>query len=190
RAALRSLIESLRDIITAITGKETIDGLHIAVAGQGEANVRQVRLALDGSAPDGMLRGWFEVGLDGIAVQDLPPNVASLVPTHVALRPSVAGVSLADLMTLALEATEPDADSALLVGDAEALLTHGGITLGLDSLDIDLGPATLRAHGQAVVTAVDEYQAEAHVTATGIDALMQQARGNPDLRQALPVLAM
>jgi stage V sporulation protein SpoVS len=40
------------------------------------------------------------------------------------------------------------------------------------------------------VTAPDEYHAEAHVTATGLDELMKQAHGNPQLEQALPFLAI
>lgn len=190
RAALRAFIVSLRGIITGVQGDETIDGMHIAVAGKGEALVRQLRFGVDGAAPDGMLHAGFDIALDGVVVQNLPPQATALMPHHLELRPTVAGVSLAGLTTLALEATDQDVDHARLQADAAALLTHGGVTFGLDTLDMDVGPAGVHGRGQVLVTGPNEYQAEAHVTATGLDELMQQARGNPELQRALPFLAM
>jgi hypothetical protein len=190
RAALRALIEATRGIVTGMQGEETINGLHIALAGQGEATVRHVRIGIDGAAPDGMLHAGLDIVLDGMAAQDMPPEVTSLVPHHIELRLSLAGVSLADLTALALEATDQDVDQARLQADAVGLLGHGGVTVGLDTLDLDVGPAGLHGQGHVLVTAPDEYHAEAHVAATGLDALMQQAHGNPQLEQALPFLAM
>jgi hypothetical protein len=190
RAALRALIGSLRNIVTGVQGEETIDGLHVAVAGKGEATVRHVHLGLDGAAPEGMLHAALDIALDGIAVQNLPPQAAALMPHHVALHPSVAGVSVAELMTLALEATDQNVDRARLQADAAALLAHGGVTFGLDRLDLNVGPAELHGQGHILVTAPNEYQARAHVTATGLDELIKQARGNPDLQRALPFLAI
>jgi hypothetical protein len=190
RAALRVLIESLRGIVTGVQGEETIDGLHVAVAGQGEALVRHLRFGIDSAAPDGMLHASLDIALDGLAVQDQPPQVAALVPHHLELRPSVAGLSLAGLTALALEATDQDADPARLQADAMTLLTGGGVTAGLDTLDLDVGPAELHGRGHVVMTGPGEYKAEAHVTATGLDDLMKQAGGNPNLQQVLPFLAM
>ncbi|HVC61536.1 MAG TPA: hypothetical protein VND19_14380 [Acetobacteraceae bacterium] len=190
RAALRALIESLRGIVTDVRGTETIDGLHVAVAGQGEATVRQVRLGIGGAAPNGVLHAAMDVAFDGIAVRNVQPRAAALMPRHLALRPSVAGVSVAALTALALEATDQDVNHARLQADAAALLAHGGVTLGLDTLDLDVGPATLHGHGHVLLTGPNQYQAEAHVTATGLDNLMRQARGNPDLQRVLPFLAM
>ncbi len=190
RAALRALIESLRGIITAVQGEETIDGMHIAIAGQGEATVRLVRLGIDGGAPDGLLHAAFDIALDGVGVANVPAPVAALMPHHLELRPSVTGVSLAGLTTLALEATEQNTDPARLQADAAALLAQGGVIFGLDSVDLDVGPTELHGRGQVVVTSPAEYQAEAHVTATGLDDLMKQAGSNPNLQQALPFLAL
>lgn len=190
RAALRALIESLRDIVTGVKGEETVNGLQVAIAGQGEATVRQVRFGIDGAAPDGMLHAAFDIALDGVAVQNVPPEATALMPHHLELRPSVSGVSLAELTKLALEATEQDVDQDQLQADAVMLLAHGGVTVGLDTLDLDVGPADLHGQGHVLVTGPAEYQAEARVTAKGLDELMKQARGNPSLQQALPFLAM
>lgn len=190
RAALRAMIESLRGFMTGVQGEQTIDGVHVAIAGQGEATVRHMRFGIDGAAPDGVLHAALDIGLDGIAVQNLPPQAAGLVPRHLALHPTVAGVSVADLTTLALEATDQDVDHARLQADAAALLAHGGVTFGLDRLDLDVGPAELHGRGHILVTGSNEYQARAHITATGLDELMKQARDNPDLQRVLPFLAV
>jgi hypothetical protein len=190
RAALRALILSLRGLISRLHADETIDGMHVAIAGRGEATLRHVHLGIDGAAPDGMLHAGLTVAVDGIAVQDLPPAVSALVPQHVALRPVVAGVSMSQLTSLALEATNQDVNHAQLQADAAALLSHGGVTIGLETLDVDLGPAQIRGHGSLLVTGPDAYELRAHLTATGFDGLMQQARDNPDLARALPMLAV
>jgi len=190
RAALRAFIESVRGVFTGLRGEETIDGMHVAVAGQGEATIRQVRLGIEGAAPDGVLHAAFDIAFDGVAVQNAPPQAMSLMPHHLELRPSVAGVSLADLTRLALEATDQDVDQAQLQADAATLLTHGGVTVGLDTLALDVGPAELHGQGHILVTGPDEYQARAHITATGLDELMKQAGGNPSLQPALPFLAI
>lgn len=190
RAALRALIESLRGIVTGVEGEETIDGMHVAIVGQGEATVRHLHLGIDGAAPGGLLHAALDIALDGLAVQNLPPQAAALVPHHLALRPSVAGVSVAALTTLALEATDQNMDQARLQADAAALLAHGGVTFGLDRLDLDVGPAEVHGRGHVLLTGSHDYQAKVHVTATGLDELMKQARGNPNLQRALPFLAM
>ena len=41
-----------------------------------------------------------------------------------------------------------------------------------------------------LLTGGEQYQARARITAKGLDDLMQQARNNPALQQALPFLAM
>ncbi|HUB14417.1 MAG TPA: hypothetical protein VMB34_20870 [Acetobacteraceae bacterium] len=190
RAALRALIESLRQIVTGVEGQETIDGLHIAVAGWGETTVRHATLGLSGVAPDGMLRATLTIGLDGLTVANLPPTAEALMPHHLTLQPSVSGVSLAALTTLALAATDQAPDHTLLDADTAALWASGGMTFGLDTMDMDIGPAALHGHGSVRLTGPDEYDAHARITATGLDTLMEQAAGNPKLQQALPLLAM
>jgi hypothetical protein len=190
RAALTTWLNALSGPATHARGEETIGGLHIAVEGQGEATAHQLHLMANISAPHGLVQGWLEIGIDGLRVGGLPPGAAALVPTHVALRPTVAGVRLADLTNLILEATEPRADPDRLQADALALLARRGVAVGLDSLSVSLGPATLSGHGLVTLTEHDDYLAEAHFTATGFDALMAEAARDPTLQRSLPVLAV
>ena len=190
RAALRALIEALRDIVTDVQGDESIDGVHVAVAGLGEVTVRHVSLGLAGAAPEGMLHATMNIGLNGLMAHDVPPAAMGLVPHHLTLQPSVSGVSMKALTTLALAATDQDVSSAQLQADTAALWAQGGLTVGLDAIDMDVGPATLHGRGSVQVTGPGDYMAHARITATGVDALIQQAAGNPDLQRAFPLIAM
>ena len=190
RAALTAWMDALQGPATDTHGEETISGLHIAIEGQGEASARQVHLAANVRAPGGLVQAQLEIGVDGLRVGGLSSDAAGLVPTRVALRPTVAGVPLADLTSLILEATEPGTNPDRLEADAQALLARRGVTVGLDSLSVSLGPATLAGHGQATLSGHDHYEAEVHLTATGFDALMSQAASNPSLQRSLPFIAV
>ncbi len=190
RAALTTWTDALRGPATDAHGEETIGGLHIAVEGRGGASARQLHLAANIRAPHGLVQGWLEIGIDGLEVSGLAPGAAALVPTRVALRPTVAGVRLADLTNLILEATDPGTDPDRLRADAEALLARPGVAVGLDSLSVSVGPATLSGHGQVTLTGHDDYRTEARFTAIGFDALIAEAARNPSLQRSLPVLAV
>ena len=92
RAALTTWMDALSGPATEAHGEEMIGGLHIAVEGQGEASARQLHLTANIRAPHGLVQGWLEIGVDVLRVGGLRPGAAALVPTHVALRPTVAGV--------------------------------------------------------------------------------------------------
>lgn len=190
RAALTTWMDALRGPATDVRGEETISGLHIAIEGQGGAFARQLHLTANIGAPHGLVQGWLEIDIDGLRVSGLASDAAALVPTRVALRPTVAGVRLADVSNLILEATEPGTDPDRLQADAQAVLARRGVAVGLDSLSMSLGPATLSGHGQVTFSGRDEYRAEAHLTATGFDALMAEAARNPSLQRSLPFIAV
>jgi len=73
---------------------------------------------------------------------------------------------------------------------ATALLHTAPVTVGLDDVEIDLGPARLRGGGELRIAAADEMSGEADITITGLDALIRQAAAIPQMKQALPVLIM
>lgn len=190
RAELHRLVEGLRGIFTSLHLAETADGLHFTLAGTGAATIGHMRFGMGGSAPQGLMRTWLDITLDGITVADLPPQDAGLVPHHVELRPVLAGIPADAVMKLALEATEPNANPLLAKAEALALLTTPGVTLGLDRLGFDIGPAEVQGTGHLRVTGPMQYQGEAHLTATGLDALIDRARDDPTQQQAIPVLIM
>jgi hypothetical protein len=184
------LVDSLQDMLTEVSLVETFDGLQVEIAGMGGLSMKHFLLGFGGEAPDGRLHAWIDIGLDELASPSLPPKVAAFLPHHVEIKPSLSGVLTADLHKLALAATEEGADSDSLEPDIALIFSHGGIDLGVETLSFDLGPAKLEGTGHVKVLSPDTWHGEAHLVATGLDELTTQARSNPDLQQALPVLIM
>jgi hypothetical protein len=190
RAQLRTLIEALPDLLTGIKLEETVDGLQVEVAGMGGVALQHALLGFGGEAPDGNLHAWFEIGLDGLATPSLPPKMTAYLPHHIEVRPSIFGIRTADLSKLALDATEEGAGNDTLAPDIAAIFAHGGVNLGIETLSFDLGPAKVEGMGTLVVLSPDAWHGEARLGATGLDELAAQARKDPELQQALPVLIM
>lgn len=189
RTALRRVVESLRGIFTSIRAEQDIDGLHVTIAGVGEGSVRHAHFAFGGNAPDGLLHGWMEIAIDGLSIPTLPPETAGLVPSHMVLRPSLTGIPAAAVLQLALDATQPGANQVELMAEATTLVRKG-TTLALDKLGFDIGPASVQGTGHVTVAGPNELDGNAHLVATGFDALMQQAQQDPALRRELPILIM
>ncbi|HET7882276.1 MAG TPA: hypothetical protein VFL55_15425 [Acetobacteraceae bacterium] len=190
RTQLRLLVDSLQDLLTAVSIEETVDGLQAEIAGVGGFSLKRFLLGFGGEAPDGRLHAWLHIGLDELATPSLPPRVATLLPHRVELKPSLSGVLTSDLQKLAVDATEDGANASSLEPDITAIFAHGGVKLALDTLAFDIGPAKVEGSGQVTALSPDTWHGEAHVTATGLDDLASLARTNPDLKEALPALIM
>jgi hypothetical protein len=190
RAQLRALIEALPDLLTGVKLEETVDGLQVEVAGMGGLALQRMVLGFGGEAPNGNLNAWVEIGLDGLATPSLPPKMTAYLPHHLELRPSISGIRTKDLSKLALDATEEGAGGDRLAPDIAAIFAHGGVNLAVETLSFDLGPAQVEGVGKVVVLSPDSWQGEARLSATGLDELTAQARKDPELQQALPVLMM
>jgi hypothetical protein len=190
RAALRQLVYSLQDMLASVSVEESVDGLQVEIAGMGGLSMKHFLLGFGGESPDGRLHAWLNIGLDELASPSLPPTIAPFLPHHVEFRPSLSGVRTADLHKLALDATEEGADSDSLTPDIATIFSHGGVELGVETLSFDVGPAQVQGTGHLTALAPDAWHGEAHLVATGLDDLSTQARNNPDLQQALPVLIM
>jgi hypothetical protein len=188
RAQLRALIEALPDLLTGIKLEETMDGLQLEVAGMGGLALQHTLLGVGGEAPDGNVHAWFDIGLDGLDTPSLPPKMTAYLPHHIELRPSISGIRTTDLSKLALDATEEGAGDDTLGPDIAAIFAHGGVNLAIETLSFDLGPAKVEGVGKLVVLSPDFWHGEARLSATGLDELTAQARQDPELQQALPVL--
>jgi hypothetical protein len=189
KAQARLAIAALQDMMTAVNLEETIDGLQVEVAGMGSVAMQHILIGFGGDAPAGKLHVWFDIGLDGLKTAVLPPKIAAYLPQHIEVRPSLSGVRTADLAKLATDATEDDSDDRV-TADIAALFAHGGAVLGIEALSFDLGPAKLEGTGQITMLTPTTWHGEAHLSATGLDELTTQARTNPDLQQAIPILIM
>jgi hypothetical protein len=190
RAQLRAVIAALPDMLTGVRLEETIDGLQVELAGMGGLALKRILLGFGSEAPDGMLHAWFQIGLDGLDTPTLPPKVVAYLPHHIELRPSISGIRTADLTKLGLDATDETGGDDRLAADVAAIFAQGGVNLGVETLSFDLGPAKIAGVGKLVALSPESWRGDARLTATGLDELTAQARTDPDLQQALPVLIM
>jgi hypothetical protein len=191
---LRALVVALHGLFTTMKFDETIEGMQIAVAGQGTAAIDRVHLGFDSATPEGNLATSLSVGLDGLALPAMPPSAASLAPKHVQLGVSLAGVSAEALNNLALAALAPGAGPATLGPQIDALFADpgktGGPRIGIDSLGFDLGPAQIEGHGSVVAISQTDVRGTARIAITGFDKLTDRIGEDPQLQQALPFLIL
>jgi hypothetical protein len=191
---LRALVVALHGLFDSMKFDETIEGMQIAVAGQGDAAIDRVHLGFDSATPDGNLATRLSVGLDGLALPATSSTAAGLAPKHVQLGVSLAGVSAEALNNLALAALAPGANSTTLAPQIDALFADpgktGGPRVGIDTLGFDLGPAQIEGHGSVVAISKNDVRGTARITVTGFDALTDRIGEDPQLQQALPFLIL
>jgi hypothetical protein len=190
RASVHAALSALAGLMGGFDERVTLENLHVVGSGHSGRLAKMVT-GLSVGAPAGRAQIRFEMAFDGLDSPDIPPGVfRKYLPRHIAFSPRVGGVPAADLRDLLLRAADSNGDDPLLEVQATALLAKGPLTVGLDDVALDFGPATLKGKGEMRVSAVDQYEGEAHFSATGLDDLIKQANKTPDLAQAAPVLFM
>ena len=186
---LHLMVAALHDLVGSVSLEETMDGVQIEIAGMGGLTIKHLLFGFGGEAPDGKLRAWIDIGVDGLDSPTLPPKIAAYLPRHFEIKPSLSGVQTADILKLAADATDGSPDESRLAPDLSAVLSNGA-SLGVETLAFDLGPAKFSGTGHAVMLSPDSWRGESRITATGLDKLVTEAQGNPDMAQAVPILIM
>ena len=189
--ALHRLVAVLPGIATSFRINETLEGVQFEIAGIGGAAVDRVRLGFGTEAPAGLLRAWFDLGLQGLSVRGLPDTQAALVPRMVSFRPSLSGVPVQALNRLLGALTQPGHPPVTRLDLAvAALFAQGSLTVGIDALDVAIGPAEFTGAGSVLLLSPTEREGQARIAATGFDALVKQMRGDPRSGAALPFLIL
>jgi hypothetical protein len=189
REAIRALLLALNDVAAGGRVEESAEDLQIKAAGL-SGGVRRAGLEIGARSPDGLLNAWLGVSIEGLSVQGLPGKAGEWLPRRLILRPTVSGLSVADLTRIAMAATDPQADPQALDAALAALLAHGGVTAGLDTLLLDLGPAQLEGKGTLLLRGPDDLRGAARITATGMDALLAEVGNDPHLAPLVGGLAL
>ncbi|MBV9756382.1 MAG: hypothetical protein JO047_04950 [Alphaproteobacteria bacterium] len=192
-AVLRLLYSKLRGIATGGEFRETLEDVRGAMAGH-TVGVGRLMLGWGIDASGNVLTAHWDFGVNGIAAPDIPPEVQPYVPRHVLVRQSVSGIDLGDLdaLILAAIARGPEAklDQPEIAERVQALFAHGGITSGLDALEVDVGGTHFEATGQMTALAPDHVRGQGRVSATGFDALIAQVRRSPEWGKVAPFLQL
>jgi hypothetical protein len=186
---VRALYLAWRGLATGGSIEESLDQLRL-VAGGHEGAVQHASLGGAVATPGGMLNAHLSFVMDGLDSAELPPLIRDYLPKHMAIQPSVSAVNLADLDALILGLTAPGqqkADPAPLIA---AMFAHGGIVAGVDTLELDVGPAHLVGTGKLTALRPDMLRGNAEISMTGFDALAEKINAEPAFAQALPVITM
>ncbi len=185
---VRAILATLQDFASDFALDETLDGFIVKSSGQTVA-MDQMRVGVDAKSDAGLLRAGMTLAVDGIGLPELPlGDMAALLPRRVAVHPVVGGVAVSDLMRVAASAGE-DRDPS--PDDVAALFSHGGITGGLQSLELQVGGAVITGNASLLATgpSADQVTGTAQLSAENYDALVQKVAAIPALaQQAMPVL--
>jgi pyruvate/2-oxoglutarate dehydrogenase complex dihydrolipoamide acyltransferase (E2) component len=183
-AALLALV----NLLSGFEERLTAENLHVSASGH-TAHLDRLVTGFAASAPDGRALLRLDVVLDGFSSPDIPPGVfRDYLPRHIALSPRVGGVPVAELREMLLSDAEHGRTPEQRHQDAEKLLADGPLVVGLDELSLDFGPATLTGQGELRFAGFNQFDGEAHLVATDLDALIERANTVPELKQAAPFL--
>ena len=189
RAALRTMIGLLKGVLAGMKVDETFEGIEVK-AGPGSGTADRAGVAFGGEAPSDTLKAFMEFSVGGLKVAGLPPDMAGFVPRSFVVRPTVANIDVKALTKIASDASEEGADPDAATAQLMALMTGGGVKIGFEHLDADLGYASMTGSGEATVVGPNAVQGTADIVVKGFDALLGHAAKLPNPAQAMAVLAM
>ena len=177
-------MQSLQDFASELTLDETLDGIALHYGSFG-GRAGQLRIGMGAKSDGGLLQAHIDLGLDGLALPDMPPGgIADLLPRKIALRPVLSGVPTQQLMqVLAAGRGSRDAGPP---PEFAALFSKGGVSAGLESFAFDLGSTGFAGMGAIMADSPQQISGQAQVTATNFDDLMQRANTMPELTSVLP----
>lgn len=188
KAEAHALLLAMRGLVRGGEIHYSLEGVQGTFDGHPGA-ADKVELGTVIEAPNGMLAAHLQMAADGLTVADLPPPLRALMPKHFAMTPFVAGISVADMTKIALDATAPHGDAHALP-DRKVLFNHGGLTTGIDGLAIELGGASITGAGKVVFTAPKIFSGKATLTGKNFDQLVQTVQKVPAAAKIVPVLVM
>jgi hypothetical protein len=186
KADLRKLIVAANSLLTGAHIDETLDGVKVDF-GTHSGSIDKFEFALGGDAPQDMLSATMNFVMDGLTIPELAPAFAAYLPTHIAVRPVISNVSVADLTKIGMDSTEPGA-SAPSPAAFQTLFSHGGINIGFDSLGLDIAGTKFAGTGKFTMAGPQTVTGEAEVTAHGLDAFITKAQADPMLAKGVPMI--
>ena len=189
RAALRTMIGLLKGVMTGMKLDESVDGIDVKAAAGGAA-ADHFGIAMGGEAPGDTLKAFMAFSVNGLKVVGVPPEFADFVPRKVVIHPTVSNIDVKALTKIANEAAAEGADPDAAEGKLMALFTTGGVKVGFEHLDADLGFASMTGSGEATIVGPSAIQGTADIVVKGFDALMARASKMPDAAAAMGMLAL
>ncbi len=189
-AELRVMIDACEGLLTRLEAEETLRQIHFDAGAANHGDIGQVRVALSSEVRNDRLNAKLDVSVDDVILSAVPADVAGYVPRHIEFEPAASGVPTRLLLRLLRDATTAGSDQPDLGTDVTALLDDPDARVGIESLAFSSGP--LRMTGSGLLRKQHNGKAgiNIHLVATGVDALIAEARGNPSVQTVLPMVFM
>ena len=187
------MVEAIGGMLNRLETEEVVEDASLAVRGNAGAfggKIGRIRMGMSGDARDGRLSAQSGITLEGISSTAMAEGLGVFFPHHIEMKTVLAGVQTVPLMALLRAATEPDAAPVMLAGQGLALLTDPGVRIALETLSFDAGPLQIKGSAKVVPQGSGQLGAEVHIAATGMDLLLAQAKTQPKLQQAMPMMLM
>ena len=195
-ARLRDLLLASEGLLTSADFTEEADGVKFDVSGHA-GGFGKVALTFGGQAPQDVLTARVGLTLEGLRLDDLPPELAAYVPSRISFRPMASNLSVTDLTKLALDALSPTAPidpatgkPAPPIGDYQALFSHGGIQVGFDQLAIAMAGAQFAGNGSFIFAGPQSVSGAAEITGQGLDDLITRLQSDPVAARAAPYIIL
>lgn len=184
----RVLAEAVQELASSLRTEQVAEGVHVRV-GEAGGSAERARVEFGLTTPEGILALRMDLEAEGIQFADLPltPAQQGLLPRRFALRPTVTGIASADVMRLALDATDPAKEREEF--DLARLFSHGGLKMGLESFALELGGATFTGNARVAMPTPGAVGGDGQVTAAGFETLMGRVKAVPEFGGAVPALA-
>lgn len=188
-ALSHQMVLAVAGLLDSIDGDETLQGMHVAAAGF-SGSLQKLSLSGGVSAPHGAADWHMKIAIDGLDSPMIPPGpYRDFLPKHVSLAPRLTGIPKATLVALVQDAIDhPGADKKNPMAFADKLLKSGPLTVALDEIAFDMGPAALSGTASVAVVSPNDIKGEAEIHVQGLDALIRKVNTTPELKQGAPVL--
>ena len=181
---LRIILQSLHGLASEFTMSQTFDGVALRSGTHGGA-ASQIRIGMEAKSDGGLLQATMDLGLDGLVLSNPALGaMVELLPTKVALRPVLTGVST-DAVLRWLDAMGDARDGTRPPG-AATLFRRVGASAGLESFAIDVGGANFTGSGKLTTISGGDLAGQAQITASNFDDLIARVNAVPGLAGALP----
>jgi hypothetical protein len=188
RAQLGMMLDVMPGLMRRIHEEATLQDVHVGATGSSGSDIGQVRFGLDGESRGPRVDAGWNLSLRDLSLSAVPAAFVRYVPSQVDLRVVAHGVRSAELLQWMRDATADKPDPAALRAEGIALLADPETRVGIEQLSVETAPLHLEATGRVRALPDGTTGAELHVTATGLDAMIAQAQGDPAVQQILPMV--
>ena len=192
QAQWHRFLDALFDLASGVDSQSDLTDVQFSLAPI-VASVKNARIGAQIAAPDGVLSVGMRMALHGVQSPSVPPGVfQELMPHDIVFAPRLGGISRERLHAFLREAIDNTsaADPKKAQAASTARMMAGGVSLGIDELSFNLGPAQLDGAGAMEITGPQQITASADIIAHGLDQLLARVAQEPQLAQAVPVLTL